>query len=100
MTRIWGSDRYSTSAATSRLSFAGGAGTVYLASGTQFPDALAGGAIGGWLGSPILLTSRTSLPSSVLTEINRLNATRVVILGGTAAVSDTVERQVAAALAS
>ena len=100
VTRIWGPDRYSTSAATSRLAFAGGAGTVYLASGTQFPDALAGGAIGGGLGSPILLTSRTSLPSSVLTEIDRLNATRVVIMGGTAAVSDTVERQVAAALAN
>lgn len=100
VTRIGGSDRYATSAATSKLSFAGGASTVYLASGTQFPDALSGGAIGGGLGSPILLTSRTSLPSSVRTEISRLNATRVVILGGTAAVSDAVERQIAAALAN
>lgn len=52
--RIGGSDRYVTSALISQEAFPDGAETVFLGSGEDYPDALAGGAAGGSLGAPVL----------------------------------------------
>ncbi len=70
--RIAGSNRYTTSAAVSADAFGSGAATAFLATGTRFPDALAGAAAAGKLGVPLLLTDPTSVPPVILNELDRL----------------------------
>lgn len=69
--------------------------TVILASGKNFPDALAASALAGANGCPVLLTDPAYLSDQTRSEIQRLGAHTVYIVGGSAAVSDTVAYQVA-----
>ncbi|HEX2222041.1 MAG TPA: cell wall-binding repeat-containing protein [Candidatus Limnocylindria bacterium] len=89
VTRITGADRYVGAAAISAAHFAS-ASTVFVATGLNFPDALAGGPVAGRLGAPLLLVKTDSVPSSVATELRRLSPTRVIVLGGPGSVSDGV----------
>ncbi len=59
----------------------------------NFPDALSGAPIAGKTRGPVLLTNTTSLPSSIANELTRLKPKKIVVLGGTGAVSSTVEKQ-------
>jgi putative cell wall-binding protein len=93
-----GSDRYASSAAISSKGYASGVGVAYIASGLNFPDALSGGPIAGKTRGPVLLTSPNSLPGSVATELKRLRPKKIVVLGGTAVVSETVQNQLKAYL--
>lgn len=95
VTRSYGADRYETAATASAAVNAadapaadGGAKTVLLASGTSFADGLAGAAVSGRSGSPLVLTTKDCVPAASLREIERLGATRVVVLGGPGVVSD------------
>lgn len=88
--RVWGLDRYLTSAEASRRAFTT-ADTVVVATGSNWPDALGGSALAGAVGGPLLLTTPGALPTSVRDEIVRLGATKAYVLGGTGAVSATVE---------
>jgi putative cell wall-binding protein len=88
--RLAGADRYSTAAAISRSRFGGGASTVFIATGASFPDALAGAPAAAKANGPILLTAKDALPSATATELDRLNPKKIVILGGSAAVSSAV----------
>ncbi|WP_440709312.1 cell wall-binding repeat-containing protein [Herbiconiux sp. YIM B11900] len=89
-TRIAGADRFDVSAAVSAATFGDGARTVYVASGGVFPDALSGSAAAVENRAPVLLTTRDAVPSAVLSEIDRLKPTRIVLLGGPNSVSDAV----------
>ena len=89
--RVQGGDRYDTSVAVSSDAFASGASTVYLATGTNFPDALAAGSPGGVIRAPLLLVGTNCVPPSVNGEIDRLAPSKLVILGGTGAVGPGVE---------
>ena len=101
VTRLSGSDRFGTSAAISNNgAFAPGVPVVYVASGMSFPDALAGGALAGIRKGPLLVTTPSKLPSAISAEVSRLNPGKVVILGGTAAVSATVQSQLGALVGS
>jgi putative cell wall-binding protein len=91
--RLSGADRYATAARISLAGFGPGVPTAFIATGTNFPDALAGAPASATLGGPLLLTSRSSLPGATRTELSRLKPQRIVILGGTAAVSGTVAGQ-------
>ncbi len=93
VSRLAGANRYATGTAISRQ-FWSQAGTVYLASGQTYPDALSGGALAAGQGAPILLTPRSVLPVPVADELVRLAPTTVVLLGGTGAVSDQVAAEV------
>lgn len=88
--RIWGEDRYQTAVEASREAFPGGADTVFVASGTDFPDALAGGPAAAGEDGPILLVRPDRVPESVLAEIERLDPERIFLLGGASAVGDDV----------
>ena len=88
VTRVGGADRYATSADLSRATFSPGVATVYVATGVNFADALSAAA----LGSPVLLSRASCVPASVKAELDRLGAGRVVVLGGTTALSDAVRR--------
>jgi putative cell wall-binding protein len=89
VTRRAGSDRYATSVDLSSFFYAS-ATTVYLATGTNFPDALAAGSPAGIARGPVLLSRPDCIPKAVNDEINRLNPTNVYLLGGAAALSDAV----------
>jgi putative cell wall-binding protein len=94
--RISGADRYATSAAISRSSFSPGVPVAYVATGLNYPDALAGGAAAGRAGGPVLLTDPGTLPQVIRDELARLDPQRIVVLGGTGAVSSRVADQLQA----
>lgn len=87
-----GDSRFSTAARISRETYPQGASTVFLASGVNFADALAGGPAAAKVGAPLLLTMPGCVPSATLAEIDRLGADNVVVLGGTTAVSEAAAR--------
>ncbi len=97
VTRFAGPDRYATSADVSAAAFPAQTGVAYIASGTAFPDALSGAAAAaGTASGPVLLVPGTSIPSVVSIELERLRPGRIVVLGGTAAVSSDVQNQLGA----
>ena len=51
---------------------------------------MAGSALAGHQGVPVLLTRQGALPNSTATELERLNPERIVVLGGPVAVSNDV----------
>lgn len=63
---------------------------MYVANGANFPDALAASVA---TDGPVLLTDTNTLPPVVRDEIVRLKPSNIVIVGGTAAVSQNVENQ-------
>lgn len=105
-----GPTRYETAVQVSRYAWpesplrtTEGSTAVYLASGEGFADALSGAAMAASLHGPLLLTTRDSLPSSTVAEIERLTgldqgpwsdtAPSFFVLGGYGAVSDDVLSQ-------
>lgn len=96
--RLWGADRYATAVAVAQAAFPTGSDVVYLSSGLNFPDGLAGGPSAYRYGAPLLLTPPNALPQATADAITQLGASRVILLGGTGAVSDTVRAQVEAIL--
>ncbi|MUN07568.1 cell wall-binding repeat-containing protein, partial [Agromyces luteolus] len=60
-----------------------------------FPDALSGAPVAGATGGPVLLTSSTAVPRVVIDELLRLKPGKVILLGGSTALSarvnDTIE---------
>jgi putative cell wall-binding protein len=92
-TRLAGSDRYGTAAAVSADAFGPGVPVVYVATGNDFPDALAGGAAAAKQGGPVLLVDRDGIPQSTSLELRRLLPREIVVLGGTGVVSASVESQ-------
>lgn len=95
LSRIAGADRYATAVKASQDAFSG-ADTVIIATGANFPDALAAAGLCGVYDAPLLLVPAGSLPSVVSTEINRLGATEAIIIGGTASVSSAVQNALSA----
>lgn len=90
--RIAGSDRYDTAAliAEDTRAVVGQIDTVYLASGMNYPDALAAGPASAAVGGTLLLTTPTALPAETRQELQRIKPTKVVVVGGPGAVSPRV----------
>ncbi|HET9416365.1 MAG TPA: PQQ-dependent sugar dehydrogenase [Candidatus Limnocylindria bacterium] len=88
--RIAGANRYATAAQLSAAAYPSGATDVMIATGADFPDALAGSAAAGMLGMPILLTAATQLPNETKAELSRLKPQRIWVLGGTSVISNGV----------
>ncbi len=86
---IFGKDRYQTAVEVSKNTF-DKADTVVLASGKNFPDALAASTYAGIAKAPILLTSDSEIAPEVLKEIERLGAKNVVVVGGTSLIPDKI----------
>jgi len=101
ISRVEGIDRYATSVEICNAAFPGGtASAVVLASGQDYADALTGSAVAGAAGGPLLLTAKDRLPDSVAREVRSLVPSTVYIMGGTAAVSSSVEESVRSLLPS
>ena len=90
--RIAGADRYKTSALISQAGYPSlpPASVVYVAAGTGFADALSGAPLAAKDGVPLLLVQPTALPAAIGTELTRLDARSMVVLGGDASVGGRV----------
>jgi len=89
--RVGGSDRFVVSAALSKKSFPdAGVERVYVATGMDFPDALSAAAAAASTAGPLLLVTKTSIPSSISAELARLKPQEIVVVGGTGVVSNAV----------
>jgi putative cell wall-binding protein len=88
--RQYGNNRYETASAASEDAFAPGVPVAYVATGANFPDALAAGAAAGFQGGPVVLVDRNTMPALATTELERLNPERIVIVGGTSVISPYV----------
>lgn len=101
--RISGADRYETAVALSQHAFPSGLSrdAIVVATGLDFPDALAVSPLAGRLSAPILLVGST-MPDSVRAEIIRLysgkKTAHVYVAGGTGVVSDSVVNSIRSAL--
>lgn len=87
--RLGGTDRYETGTAIVRGAFSS-APTAYVASGLNFPDALAGAALAGSVDAPLFITMGTCIPDGVSRALTDLGVTSVVLLGGTPTLSTSV----------
>lgn len=96
MQRHDGTDRFHTAALASRSGWPGGSDVAVVARSDDPTDALGGVALAGALDAPLLLTHSTRLADATRDELNRLGATRVVLLGGPAAVDDEVAARITA----
>lgn len=94
ITRLDGNTRYETMGRVVQTAFPKQSDYAVLASGDNFPDALAASSLAGALKAPIILTSSTTLSSEARNELQRLEARTVAIVGGSSAVSTAVENQV------
>lgn len=95
---IAGDSRYATAIAISQVAYPEGSLAVVIATASSWPDALGGAGLAGALDAPVLLTERDRISPGVLTEIYRLGATDVRVLGGPAAVSETTVEALRSAL--
>lgn len=94
-TRYAGANRYDTAAKIAIDSF-GTADAVVIASGTSYPDALAGSYSAGLGNAPVLLTERDRLPQATSDALTTLKTTKAVIIGGTASVGPGAESAIKA----
>lgn len=95
--RFGGNNRFHTAAILSFVYYEDPE-VVYLASGLDYPDALAASAAAASKTSPVLLTLPNKLSDEAKDALESANPGRVVVVGGPAAVSDSVIAQVKAIL--
>ena len=69
---------------------------VYIVTGENFPDALGVGPASALARGPILFVKSTSIPGPTKTELSRLKPDHIVVVGGTAVISTSVESQLKA----
>jgi len=97
--RLGGADRYSTSSLVAEEIddlVTGGASTVIVANGEDFPDALSAAPLTEAGDAPVLLVQADSIPRSVADRMNRLTSSvdDVIVVGGTAAISAEVYAEI------
>jgi hypothetical protein len=69
---------------------------VYVATGENFPDALGAGPAAAPGAGPIRWVAQNGIPSETAAELTRLSPDKIIIVGGTAVVSPSVESGLAA----
>ncbi len=94
--RISGADRFATAVDIAKATYGGSSGatpdlpTVLMATGTNFPDALAATYLAGEMKTSILLANPDSLPSATRAGLVAFHTTTVDLIGGPAAVDNSV----------
>lgn len=100
--RIGGANRFETAALVAKATAEALGdrfdGRVLVATGGNFPDALAASPLASAKGWPILLAEESSLGSHARGALGAISATQATVLGGTGAVSDDVASEIAGAL--
>lgn len=87
--RLWGPGRYEASGAINREAFSA-ADVVFLSVGTNYPDALSGGALAGLWEAPLYVIPSDCIPYYVLNDIRLWSPERVIVLGGPGSVQASV----------
>ncbi|AFM43223.1 cell wall-binding protein [Desulfosporosinus acidiphilus SJ4] len=92
-TRIGGpsQDNVSLAISVAQTGWASGSANVILTRDDQFSDALAAAPLSKKLDAPILMTNSSKLDDRTLAEIQSLGAKNIYIVGGTVAVSQTIQ---------
>lgn len=91
--RIGGKDLYDTSALIAKKLNVSMNTPVIIASGDSFPDALSVSSVAASKGYPILLVGKNYLADSIVDFIKANQPRKVYVLGGTGAISTSVESQ-------
>lgn len=94
--RLAGANRYATAAAISAASHTPNIPLVYVTTGLNYPDAISVGPVAALGDAPVLLVMTDDIPGETRAELLRLSPERIVIVGGSAAVSDAVATQLGA----
>ena len=71
-----------------------------MATGANFPDALAAGPAAAVRGAPTLLVQANAIPGSTSHELARLNMSRIILLGGPSVISQAVQNSLVGYTAS
>ena len=87
--RLSGRSRYETAVEISKSKFSSSK-YVVLANGQAPNDILVASSLAGNLKAPILITDRNSLKASTKAEIQRLNASNIIVVGGSSKISSSV----------
>lgn len=95
ITRITGDDPITVAATAARESYGGEADTVVLVGAEALADGVVASGLAGALDAPILLNELNRLSSQTRDIIRELDATRVVMIGGTGAMRAIVQRTLA-----
>ncbi len=90
MTRVQGSNRFGTAVSVSKNHPTFGASVAILATARDFPDALSASGLAGAYRAPLLLVDTDSVPGSVMSELDRKDIGRVILVGGTSAITNNV----------
>ena len=91
--RIWGVDRYHTSAMVAQfMAIVAGKSPegAIIVTGENFPDTISAAYLSGSNGWPLLLTKKNNLPFPVRAALNSLNISKTLVIGGEGAVAETV----------
>lgn len=88
-----GLDRCETAVQVSQEGWKNGSDTVILAGWDGLADGLAVTPLASAIDAPILISTRTGLDANTKSEIDRLNASNVIIVGGEKTVTPEVEKQ-------
>ncbi|WP_179691720.1 cell wall-binding repeat-containing protein [Salinibacterium xinjiangense] len=92
-TRIGGEDRFETSKNIAVAAFGSSNPTeVFLATGYNFPDALAGAVLAGTRSAPLIVIPTSCIPASVIAALQQFGTTKVTLLGGAAVLTEDVAR--------
>ncbi len=91
---IAGKNRFLTAIAISKEMFVS-SNTAILVASEKFPDALAAGPLATSLNAPILLTGKDTIHEDTKEELKRLKVSKVIIMGGEAAISKNIENELA-----
>ena len=88
--RLAGETRYDTMESLVGTAFTNTTSTVIVASGANYPDALAASALAGVKDAPIVLTDPYDLSIQAASQLKRLKPSEIIVVGGTGAVSSNV----------
>lgn len=103
ISRLTGTDRFGTAIKATKFAFPGsnvGVPVVYIANALNYPDALSAGPAAVAQGGALLTVTPTSIPADILTELNRLDPEKIIVVGGPTMVSDAVIAQLKAQVPS
>ena len=94
--RLYGAGRYDTMKAIINEGFTKTGGTVVVATGEGFKDALAASGLAGLSSAPVVLTEGKKLSSQARAILSQLKPKTVYVAGGTGVVSEDVLNQIKA----
>ncbi|WLR43004.1 cell wall-binding repeat-containing protein [Bacillus carboniphilus] len=90
--RIMGEDRFDTAVEISKFGWES-AHYAVIATGRNFPDALAATPLAKKNDAPLLLVDKNKIPDNVMKQLNSLGVSKVHIIGGTSVISTNIEDQ-------